>query len=177
MGISVIRQTPMRTSVSLLLLFLIFGAAESIACSLGGAEQPFKVRAALSEESDPPPLPKAEVVLVTRGTAPPGSSCEDAGSISIRVSFPSDAQYDLASVGFRFEQVRGVAPDVIFPRGAWSAVPENGTVLFTFFWLDGAPDQQQRLDLTVAIRAVTRDGATSEPSLLHVVDPNPPSAV
>src|SRR5436309_15700437 len=53
------------------------------------------------------PAPSVTVKRIIRGTAAPGSSCEDAGLVDLTLSLPESSGYSLSEVGFYFRVVSG----------------------------------------------------------------------
>jgi len=112
---------------------------------------------------------------VTRGTAAPGSSCADAGTLTLYVSLPPASTYRLEELGVYFRVVGGEQPDEIFSDRPLTGTLEAGRMRFLFVWLDGHPSQQRPLDLRVEAFLVAPDLSIG-PSTTFVVrgDPGDP---
>ena len=98
---------------------------------------------------EPVPVPVVHVARVTRGTAAPGSSCADAGTLELEVTLPPDSTYNIDEFGIYFRVVSGDFPIHVFPR-----VPLRGEIIgkkmrIFLAWLDGAPSDQSPLDFQV----------------------------
>ena len=104
------------------------------------------------------PQPIVELIEITRGTEAPGSSCNDAGTLTLTVSLPSQSTYAIEDFGIYFRSKDEILPDVPLV----GKVSEGSTELF-FAWLDGHPSQQSPLELEVEVFFVT-DGLDIGPS-------------
>ena len=49
------------------------------------------------------PAPEVKIDKVIRGSASPGSSCDDAGMIHLTVERPKDSVYKIDEIGFYFQ--------------------------------------------------------------------------
>lgn len=101
------------------------------------------------------PAPVVRVSKVTRGTAKPGSSCDDAGTILLEISLPEESTYSIEEFGVYFRVLDGQLPDAIFPNIPLVGGYEDGKMTLLLAWLDGYPSQQIPLDLKVEAFLVT----------------------
>ena len=107
---------------------------------------------------------KVEILSVIRGTAAPGASCDDAGILKLRVTWPSLSIYRLDEVGFYFRADVDKLPDLIFPLAPIIPISINDDEAeFTFVWLDGHPSRQKPIDFELEVFAVN-DGLQIGPS-------------
>jgi hypothetical protein len=140
------------------------------ACSFGGGGGLFKPTLERWEQHEGPrskdpraegdywekvPAPIVSVLKVTRGTTSPGSSCNDAGTITLEISLPEDSTYDIKEFGFYFRVISGKLPDEIFPDIPLIGEINNGKVNLFFAWLDGHPKYQFPLDLEIEVFLIT----------------------
>ena len=150
------------------------------ACSFGGSDlfKPTLERwdehpgpAQRGEEGDywePVPAPVIKVVRVTRGSTAPGSSCSDAGTLSLEISLPEQSTYSIEEFGFFFRVKSGKLPDAIFPDVPMLGLIEGDKSNILFAWLDGHPSHQIELDLEVEVFLVT-NGLNIGPSTIFTV--------
>ncbi len=96
------------------------------------------------------PAPVVELVEITRGTEAPGASCNDAGTITLKVSLPPTSTYSIEEFGIYFRSKDEIFPDVPLVGGK----SEDSSELF-FAWLDGHPSQQKPLEIEVEVFFVT----------------------
>lgn len=100
-----------------------------------------------------PILTKADL---QRGTVAAGSSCDDAGLLSMLVSLPDEEKRNIQEFGLQFNVVEGNDPYDIFPDDPIALWGETSTrssdVLFV--WLDGAPREHLPLEMTIEVRFV-----------------------
>jgi len=102
------------------------------------------------------PAPRVNAIHVARGTASPGASCDDAGSLTLELDWPKASPYKLREVGFYFRILGGKEPDQIFPLEPVSGTVEGQRARFVFIWLDGHPSRQTPLNLDVEVFAVNK---------------------
>ena len=102
------------------------------------------------------PPPRVGSIRVYRGTASPGSSCDDAGSLVLELNWPKSTGYRLQDIGFYFRVVGGQQPDRIFPLEPVTGTIAGRNVRFAFYWLDGHPSGQIPLKLDVEVFAVNK---------------------
>lgn len=113
------------------------------------------------------PAPVAVVTEIVRGIGPRHSTCDDTGLLSVEIEWPR-GKYKLRDLGFEFKVVSGATAYAIFPDHPIQA-PINGRRSdFLFMWQEGAPPQQQAIDLQVEVRAVTRDNLRGPPARIVV---------
>ena len=102
------------------------------------------------------PPPAVSRIQVTRGTASPGLSCDDAGTLTLDLTWPKTSVYRLSEVGFYFRVLNGKGPDRIFPLQPVSGKIDGQKTRFFFVWLDGQPSSQRPLSLDVEVFAVNK---------------------
>lgn len=102
------------------------------------------------------PAPVAVVTEIVRGIGPKHSTCDDTGLLSVEIEWPR-GKYKLRDLGFEFKVVSGTTAYAIFPDNPIQAPIDGRRGDFLFMWQEGAPSQQQPIDLQVEVRAVTRD--------------------
>lgn len=102
------------------------------------------------------PPPAVSRIQVTRGKASPGSSCADAGTLTLDLTWPKTSVYRLGEVGFYFRVLNGKEPDRIFPLQPVSGKIVGQRAQFFFVWLDGHPSDQSPLSLDVEVFAVNK---------------------
>jgi hypothetical protein len=160
------------------LLFLSQGA---LACSFGGADL-FKPTLERWEEHPGPaqkgekgdywekvPTPVVEVSSITRGSAKPGSSCDDAGVILLEISLPKESSYSIEEFAIYFRVQEGQLPDAIFPDVPLIGEYKDGKMTLLLAWLDGHPSRQIPLDLKVEAFFVTNSLNIGESSIFNIV--------
>jgi len=146
---------------ALLTLALLLASPMS-ACDLGTGSpfKPERRKFVAHTKRDLPerlPAPSVTVKRIIRGSAVPGSSCEDAGLLDLTLSLPDSSGYSLSEVGFYFRVVSGDEPDLIFPSIPIAGPVVERTMEISFPWLDGHPRSQKPLDLRVEVFAVAHD--------------------
>lgn len=102
------------------------------------------------------PAPTVSRVQVTRGSAAVGSSCDDAGTLTVQLTWPNSSQYKLGEIGFYFRILRGRMPDQIFPLEPITGSIVGNNAEFVFVWLDGHPSTHVPLRLEVEVFAINR---------------------
>lgn len=134
----------------------------SHACLFAPGYKPFKPAVASfqakldGDRIAPLPAPRVGAIRLRRGTASPGSSCDDAGSLVLELHWPEFSVYKLKDIGFYFRVVGGKQPDRIFPRGPVTGTIDGRTARFFFAWIDGHPSAQTPLKLDVEVFAVNK---------------------
>ena len=113
------------------------------------------------------PAPIAVVTEIVRGIGPRHSTCDDTGLLSVDIEWPR-GKYKLRDLGFEFKVVSGTTDYAIFPEGPVQAPINGRRGDFLFMWREGAPSQQQSIDLQVEVRAVTRDNLRGPPARIVV---------
>jgi|TARA_B110000211_G_scaffold158508_1_gene179461 hypothetical protein len=146
----------------LLLNILAFKAA---ACSFAPAFDEFVIS---ENSSDKVTTPTFRVDSIHRGTDDGNhGSCSDAGFINLKLeALPSHEQ------GYIFKIVEGKFEDQLFYESP--VVPSKfmeNEKLFSFLWLDGSNKEQEPINITVQIIAVSRSGNKSEPQRLKITHP------
>ncbi|MDU8941912.1 hypothetical protein [Ovoidimarina sediminis] len=145
-----------------LALALSLSATSALACSfdVGGPYEPGVVTGDIAIGDIPRPI--LSDAHLTRGTEPPGSSCDDAGTLSFRVGLPDGFEPGIGEFGLLLDVVEGDDAYHIFPDVpiALRSDEGGGTARVFFAWLDGAPRDHVRLKMTVEVRFVygTRQG-------------------
>jgi len=114
------------------------------------------------------PAPKVTIDKVVRGSASPGSSCDDAGMIHLSIEWPKESVYPIEEIGFYFQSENGVDPDLIFPLDPVKGEIKDNTAKFFFVWLDGHPKHQKKLDFKVNIFAVNRGLQIGQPTTITI---------
>ena len=161
---------------NLLPILLALAPVFSQACSFGPGYEKFKPAMASFElklDGDriaPLPLPSVSGIQVMRGTAAPGSSCDDAGTLSLNVTLPKASAYKLKELGFYFRVLSGTQPDQIFPLEPISGRISDRKAQFFFVWLDGHPSSQQPLNLEVEVFVVNKGLQIGPSKKFRVVD-------
>ncbi|NDK37291.1 hypothetical protein DT603_00330 [Pseudoxanthomonas gei] len=151
-------------------LCAMFAVQDVVACGMTSKLVPFSMA-----EGSPPvdvaggeiPAPTAVVTELVRGIGPNHSSCDDTGLLTVVVEWPRGG-YKLRELGFEFKVVAGSTPYAIFPEGVVQAPISGRSSDFLFMWREGAPAQQQPIDLQVEVRAVTRDNQRGPPARILV---------
>ncbi len=101
------------------------------------------------------PIPVVKVSEITRGSADPGNSCADAGTILLEISLPSESTYSIDEFAIYFRVISGQLPDAIFPGVPLIGTVKDGKATLLLAWLDGHPSQQLPLNLEVEAFLVT----------------------
>ena len=170
----------MKHLLKIIVISSLFSAQGALACSFGGTDlfKPTLKRwdqhpgpAQKGEKGDyweQVPAPVVKVSGVTRGSSAPGSSCSDAGTLSLELSLPKESTYSIEEFGFYFRVKSGTLPDGIFPDVPMVGVIENGKSNILFAWLDGHPSRQIALDLEIDVFLVT-NGLNVGPSSVFTV--------
>ena len=170
----------MKNQLKIITVFWLFFAQAAWACSFGGSSL-FKPTLERWKQHPGPaqkgrkgdyweqvPAPVVKVSGVTRGVSAAGSSCADAGTLSLEISLPETSTYSIAEFGFYFRVNSGKLPDTIFPNVPVVGVIENGKSRILFAWLDGHPSRQIALDIEVEAFLVT-NGLDIGPSTVFTV--------
>ena len=92
------------------------------------------------------------------------TSCDDMGSVVLALaSRPNDDRTPPDKMGYRIIRVDGKLPEgaEVSASATRDLSPDNE---LTFYWIDGATDDQEPIELAVAIVAVDLAGNESEPS-------------
>lgn len=114
------------------------------------------------------PAPKVTVDKVIRGSASPGSSCDDAGMIYLTVEWPKDSVYSIKEVGFYFQSDNGLEPDLIFPLEPVTGEIKGNKAKFYFVWLDGHPKDQKDLNFNINVFAINKGLQIGQPTTIRV---------
>jgi hypothetical protein len=114
----------------------------------------------LDEHDEPvPAIPKATVAIlsVSRGRVGPGDSCEDAGTITVRITWPRNSAYALNDMGFYFRVAAGNLPDGAIPLEPITPIRVDGQrTEFLFPWLDVEPAKQKPLRFRLEVIPVNK---------------------
>lgn len=102
------------------------------------------------------PSPTVSGIRVKRGTVSSGSSCDDAGILTLDLLWPKSSIYKLNEVGFYFRVLSGRQPDQIFPLEPISGKVVGQRAEFSFVWLDGPASHHKPLRLDVEVFAVNK---------------------
>ncbi|HRX99478.1 MAG: hypothetical protein R3F12_07900 [Lysobacteraceae bacterium] len=155
----------------LVLVAVSLASTSAFACSLAGAElfvptlkswerHPGPKQSDETAEGDyweRIPVPVVRVIKVSRGSAKPGASCDDAGTIDLEISLPASSTYSVSEFAVYFRVVSGKLPDAIFPDVPLVGEVKDGRMRIFLAWLDGHPKQQIPLDLHVEAFMVAND--------------------
>jgi hypothetical protein len=114
------------------------------------------------------PAPKVVIDKVIRGSAAPGSSCDDAGMIHLTLEWPNESVYKIEDVGFYFQSENGIDPDLIFPLSPVKGEIKDNTSKFFFVWLDGHPKHQKALDFKVNVFAVNKGLQVGQSTTINI---------
>lgn len=154
----------------ILVLCAWFSAQDVIACGMSSTLVPLAMAGGsgpVDASADELPAPGVVVTDIVRGIGPNHSSCDDTGLLSVTVDWPRGKQ-KLRELGFEFTVVSGTTAYPIFPSGPLQAPSSGRRSDFLFMWREGGPAQQQRIDLQVEVRAVTRDNQRGAPTRIVV---------
>ncbi|WP_444897877.1 hypothetical protein [Microbulbifer sp. SSSA005] len=170
----------MRHLLKIIVISSLLSAQGALACSFSGSDL-FKPTLKQWEQHPGPaqkgekgdyweqvPAPIVRVSGITRGSSAPGSSCSDAGTLSLEISLPKESTYSIEEFGIYFRVKNGVLPDAIFPDLPVVGAIENGKSNILFAWLDGHPSHQIALDLEIEVFLVT-NGLNVGPSSVFTV--------
>ena len=149
----------------ILLLVLSLLAFKSGACSFAPAFDDFVISQSTLVVAS---KPNFSVASIHRGTDDGNNgSCSDAGFIELKLgTTPINEQ------GYIFEIVKGEFEDQLFNESP--VVPSkfmDDNKLYSFLWLDGSNEEQEAINITVKIIAVSQSGDLSEPQLLEITHP------
>jgi hypothetical protein len=146
-----------------LLIPLLLLPGASIACSFAPTFQQFEGNRPAFErlrsrvESTELPLPSVQVIGLQRGIASDGFSCDDAGTLKIRLTWPRNGIYKPSDVGFYFRVISGRTPDQIFPLHPIAPRQWNDyTAEVAFHWLDGHPSEHGALNFRLEVIPVNK---------------------
>jgi len=127
-------------------------------------------------DDEPPAKVDAVGVEIRRGKGPQGgcsqtsTSCDDIGSITIVPTPPSDNRTPSDELGYRVRLVGGVAPSgLTIPTEAVRLQSGDPPALY-LHWIDGATDDQEAIDFSIALTAIDRagnEGPESAPIRIH----------
>lgn len=153
---------------------VIVWVRQSRACDFGAPGRHTVDPAEAAVDSAPPSAIGSPTFTVRRGAAASdgcgtqGDSCDDIGTITVHFPPATDDRTDAASMGYRVEVVRGAMP----PDPTWPDSPvrtTDGRTIY-FHWIDGDTDDQELIDVTLAISAVDRAGNEGPPTELRIRD-------
>lgn len=154
---------------NLLILILILSSFEAMSCSFAPGYQGFFPSPHYRNKNITPSIPVAKVLSIVRGHDDGnGGSCSDAGII--RIQF--DKINPVANTGYKLRIVKGEFEE--------AAIPDNEVMPTTysridntmfFVWLDGSKNNQETIDFTLEIVAISPEGLESEPFYLKVFHP------
>lgn len=141
---------------------LLACAQSALGCSPSGSDLFEPSDDMATHHSDPatgwaahPVAPEVVSAKVSRGTGSDGVSCADAGNLRVTLRLPKSTPFQFDEIGFYFRVVSGenILAGHALPFRASMMGKRTGS--FTFYWLDGAPSQQEPLDLVIEVFAVT----------------------
>lgn len=148
-------------------------AADARACSFA-LPSPHVVDPAMqATDHGPPTLPPLGAPQITRGKKPQrsgcgysASSCDDIGSVVIRVS-ATDDNTPPEQIGYRMSVEAGSFPEgLTLPSGAVKPLGD----LLVLNWVDGASDDQEPIEFTLRVVAIDLAGNESAPQTVRVSD-------
>ena len=149
------------------ILFLVLSllAFKSGACSFAPAFDEFVISQSTVVVAS---QPNFSVASIHRGTDDGNhGSCSDAGFIELKLkTTPTNEQ------GYIFKIVEGKFEDQLFNESP--VVPSkfmDDNKLYSFLWLDGSNEEQEPINITVEIIAVSQSGDKSKPQLLKITHP------
>jgi hypothetical protein len=125
------------------------------ACDPGGAEL-FQPDPSFRGSRGGVPAPVVRVKELTRSTAAPGSSCDDAGTITLDIRMPPASWAKISDYGVYFRELSGTPSGQIFPTIPVVGPIKDGVMRIQLSWLDGAPPQQQPINLRVEAFLVSK---------------------
>ena len=166
---------------ALFALLLLLAALSSTACDINGYDRFVpsikNFESKLNKEGviAELPAPKPRLIGVRRGMVAAGSSCDDAGLLSVELEWPAASEYELSEVGFYFRPATRKSDPGILPAKPIIGTIKGRRMRFLFPWLDGDPSQQAPLDLEIEVFAVNR-GLQIGPSARFKVKAAPGSA-
>ncbi len=141
-----------------ILAVLFYGNA--FACSFA---RPFVDFEHTNEGNIIPKMPIFSVKSISRGEIGGAGSCADAGVLTL---VTTSAEKD---TGFIFSIEEGQFEGRLFhPKPMILASGHTGSDEYFFIWNDGRTTEQEPIDITVKIVAVSKDGGQSEPQYLKV---------
>lgn len=149
-----------------LLLFIVSLSLSlnSFGCSFAPTYKLFEVT---THEHIQAPTPNFQLSNIKRGfNDGNGASCSDAGILSFRATnLPSN------ETGYIFKISTGGFEDRIFELSpiTFNEFSTDGT--FNFVWFDGNSDEQEPINITVEIMAISKSGNKSKPQYLEVSHP------
>lgn len=157
-------------------------STSALACSFGGSE---KFTPSLKDWDQHPgpsqkhkksegdyweriPQPVIRISSIGRGSAKPGSSCADAGTIDLEISLPGNSTYSVSEFGVYFRVISGKLPDEIFPGIPLVGEVKDGKMRIFLAWLDGHPKNQFPLDIQVEAFLIANDMTIGAPTTFVV---------
>ncbi len=161
----------MRSLFAILLGSSLLISSEALACSIAGASvfrpslerwdrHPGPAQKDPSSKGDyweKVPRPVIRIARITRGLSDDGSSCADAGTITLEISLPASSTYSIDEFAFYFRELSGRDLAAIFPSVPLLGSVEGDKARVTLAWLDGHPTRQSDIDLEVEVFLVTND--------------------
>lgn len=148
-----------------LILFYALFSSDVFACSFAPMFEPFKVS---GENSPKPNVPDFEVAKIKRGSDDGNyASCSDAGMLSLTLRTKT-----IHPTGYLFKIIDGTMEDRLFyPEPIKPSIYFEEEGIFNFIWLDGSSEEQEEIEMSVEIIAVSKSGERSEPQVLKVSYP------
>ncbi len=114
------------------------------------------------------PAPEVTIDSITRGSSSAGASCDDAGIINMTITWPKNSIYKIEDIGFYFQSINGLKPDLIFPLEPVTGNNKGNQASFSFVWLDGHPKHQKNLDFNVNVFAVNKGLQVGQPTVVKI---------
>lgn len=170
------RRPPLAVLAAVATLAAAWPAKTTLACSL--APQPPHTLDPQAQATDTvaPAAPELSLGDIRRGKDPDtdysscsqsATSCDDLGSIALQVSARDD-QTTADHMGYTFEVTAGQPPSNLYlPSGAVRTRAGN----VYLYWNDGATDDEETIDFTLAVHAVDLAGNTGPAATLRVQHP------
>ncbi len=148
------------------------------ACSLAAPEPHTLDTAEQAVDTTPPDAPSLLELRVVRGQGPQSAgcggssatSCDDIGQIGLNL-LAVDDRTDTARIGYRITLAGGSLPSgLLLPDEAVRSNSANGEWIW-LHWIDGATDDQERIDFSLTVIAVDLAGNESAPAAsIDIVD-------
>lgn len=151
--------------IRIVILVLNLIAFNAIACSFAPAFDDFVITGGPQVNATTPTF---TLTSIRRGTRDGSSgSCADIGFIDLTLNrLPSHEQ------GYIFKIIDGKFEDKIFNQSP--VVPSkfmDSQKRYSFLWVDGSSIEQEAINITVEIIAVSRSGHKSAPQILNISHP------
>ena len=120
---------------------------------------------------EPIPAPVVEVLEVDRGFGSDGTSCDDMGILSLTLKLPVGSTYSIGEFAAYFRVKRGMDSGSIFPNLPLTGLARGDVSYYQFFWLDGAPEKQEPIDLELEVFLVAKDLSIGPSTIVEIKSP------